>query len=183
MLNVLRSFPVGHDRVIRLFAVHCCRAYHIFSNPKSRAGVEASERFADGQITRDEMLATRDDAWAVATGSDDPGSWRAALAALIPAAVGETLDAEFECQVLRDLVGPLLFRPVQYSPWWLSWADGTVAKLAHQIYAEKDFASLPVLADALTEAGCDDPDILSHCRQPGEHVLGCWVVDLLLGKS
>jgi hypothetical protein len=42
---------------------------------------------------------------------------------------------------------------------------------------------LAVLADALEEAGCIDADILNHCRQPGEHVRGCWVVDLLLGKE
>jgi hypothetical protein len=41
---------------------------------------------------------------------------------------------------------------------------------------------MPILADALEEAGCDHADILTHCREPGEHVLGCWVVDLLTGR-
>jgi hypothetical protein len=51
------------------------------------------------------------------------------------------------------------------------------------MYDFRDFAAMPILADALEEAGCDNPDILSHCRNPGVHVRGCWVVDLLLGKE
>ncbi|MBI1831034.1 MAG: hypothetical protein HYR84_06255 [Planctomycetes bacterium] len=57
-----------------------------------------------------------------------------------------------------------------------------VRTLAQTIYDERRFADMPLLADALTEAGCTDANILNHCRQPGEHVRGCWVVDLLLGK-
>jgi hypothetical protein len=66
---------------------------------------------------------------------------------------------------------------------WLSWNDGIVPKLAQAIYDDRVFDRLPILADALEEAGCTNADILNHCRQPGEHVRGCWVVDLLLGKS
>jgi hypothetical protein len=66
---------------------------------------------------------------------------------------------------------------------WLAWNNGCVAKLARCIDAEQRFQDLPILADALEDAGCVNEDILTHCRQPGEHVRGCWVVDLLLGKS
>ena len=48
---------------------------------------------------------------------------------------------------------------------------------------DRAFDRLPVLADALQDAGCDNADILTHCRSGGEHVRGCWVLDLLLGKS
>ena len=48
---------------------------------------------------------------------------------------------------------------------------------------DREFGRLPVLADALEEAGCTTEAILSHCRQPGEHVRGCWVVDLLTGRE
>ena len=51
------------------------------------------------------------------------------------------------------------------------------------MYESRGFAAMPVLADALEEAGCDSPDILTHCRGDGPHVRGCWVVDLVLGKS
>jgi hypothetical protein len=60
---------------------------------------------------------------------------------------------------------------------------GTVVSLAHSIYEARAFDRLPILADALEEAGCTDAEILTHCRGPGPHVRGCWVVDLILGKS
>jgi hypothetical protein len=65
----------------------------------------------------------------------------------------------------------------------LTWNDGIVIKLAQAIYEERAFDRLPILADALEEAGCSDTEILAHCRGPGPHVRGCWVVDLLLGKE
>ena len=76
------------------------------------------------------------------------------------------------------------FRPVSaLSIDLLSWNSGLIFKLAQGIYDDRAFDRLPILADALEEAGCTDADILNHCRQPGEHVRGCWVVDLVLGKS
>lgn len=88
-----------------------------------------------------------------------------------------------QAHLLRDVFGPLLFRPVAVEAAWLSWHDKLIASMAQQMYDARDFADMPVLADALEEAGCDNADILNHCRQPGEHVRGCWVVDLLLNKS
>jgi hypothetical protein len=55
--------------------------------------------------------------------------------------------------------------------------------MARRIYDERAFHDLPILADALEEAGCTDAEILAHCRSSGEHVRGCWVVDLVLGKT
>jgi hypothetical protein len=76
------------------------------------------------------------------------------------------------------------FRPLPtLAPAWLTWNWGAVHKLAGSIEAERRFGDLPVLADALEEAGCADEDILRHCRAVGEHALGCWVLDLLLGKA
>jgi len=76
------------------------------------------------------------------------------------------------------------FRPAPHiDPAWLAGNGGTVPKLARAIYDERAFDRLPVLADALEDAGCTDADILTHCRSGGEHVRGCWVVDLLLGKD
>ncbi len=83
---------------------------------------------------------------------------------------------------LRDIFGNP-FRPVILDSFWLAWNDGAIRKMAHSIYDDRAFDRLPLLADALEDAGCTDADILSHCRTPGEHVRGCWVVDLLLGKS
>ncbi len=88
----------------------------------------------------------------------------------------------WQAHVLRDLFGDP-FRTVAVDPLWLAWNDRTVPRLAQVIYDERAYDRLPILADALEEAGCTDADILNHCRQPGEHVRGCWVLDALLGKS
>jgi hypothetical protein len=85
--------------------------------------------------------------------------------------------------LLRDVFGPPLFRPVPIDPAWLGADGGAAPALARRIYNDRAFHDLPVLAGALERAGCADPDMLSHCRQPSEHVRGCWVVDLILGKS
>jgi hypothetical protein len=80
-----------------------------------------------------------------------------------------------------DIFGPNPFRPVAFDP---SWRTSTTVGLARTMYESRDFGAMPVLADALEEAGCDSPDVLGHCRDPnGGHVRGCWVVDLVLGKS
>jgi hypothetical protein len=93
--------------------------------------------------------------------------------------------AEERAQVglLRCLFGPLLFRTVPLALSWLAWNDGTIPKLAQAVYEERAFDRLPILADALEEAGCDNADILTHCRGPGPHVRGCWLLDLLLAKE
>jgi hypothetical protein len=85
-------------------------------------------------------------------------------------------------ELLREVVGNP-FRPVALDAAWLRWRGNTPARLAQAIYEEGAFKRLPVLADALEEAGRTITDVLNHCRQPGEHVRGCWVVDWLLGKT
>jgi hypothetical protein len=112
--------------------------------------------------------------------------WSAGLAATEPAnGVGLTEEAELALQAkyLRCIVGRLPFRPVSIPPAVLAWNGGTVGRLAQAIYEERGFDRLPILADALEEAGCGNADMLSHCREQGTHVRGCWVVDLLLGKQ
>jgi hypothetical protein len=68
-------------------------------------------------------------------------------------------------------------------PGWLTWNDGTVIRLAEAIQTERAFGRLPILADALEDAGCTDAEVLCHCRQPGQHSHGCWVVEMILGKQ
>jgi len=96
----------------------------------------------------------------------------------------EDLIAERRAQavLLRDIFGNP-FRPVEANPAWLSWNGRAIPRMAEAIYEERAFDRLPILADALEEAGCTDAAILEHCRGPGPHVRGCWVVDLLLGKQ
>jgi hypothetical protein len=68
-------------------------------------------------------------------------------------------------------------------PAWLRWNDGTVPRLARSIYEGCRFGDLPILHDALLDAGCGNQDILDHCQAPGPHVRGCWLLDLLLNKE
>jgi hypothetical protein len=84
--------------------------------------------------------------------------------------------------VVRDVLGNPL-RPTTHDPSWLSWNNGTVPHIARVIYQERAFDQMPVLADALEEGGCVDAPLLAHCRAPGSHVRGCWVVDLILSKD
>lgn len=86
-------------------------------------------------------------------------------------------------RLFRDLIfNP--FRPLPtIAPSLLHWNDATIPKLAQFIYDERRFDDLPILADALIDAGCANTDILEHCRSGGPHVRGCWVLDLLLGKE
>jgi len=73
------------------------------------------------------------------------------------------------------------FRPVAFDP---NWRTSTAVALAQQMYDSRDFGAMPILADALQDACCDNDDILNHCRDAsGVHVRGCWVVDLVLGKA
>jgi hypothetical protein len=56
--------------------------------------------------------------------------------------------------------------------------------MARRMYQTRDFSAMPILADALQDAGCDSDDILDHCRDTSvPHTRGCWVVDLVLGKG
>jgi hypothetical protein len=100
---------------------------------------------------------------------------------VVAALAVKTAEEAAQRALLRDLFGNP-FRPAPVDPAWLAWHDGTVPRLARGLYDEGRFADLPVLADALEEAGCGDEALLAHCRGAGPHVRGCWVLDLLLGK-
>jgi hypothetical protein len=86
------------------------------------------------------------------------------------------------CSVVRDLFGNP-FRKPEINPVWLQAADGTVKRLAQAIYEKGAFDRLPILADALEEGGCDDEELIGHCRSPSRHFLGCWATDALRGKT
>jgi hypothetical protein len=94
----------------------------------------------------------------------------------------------FQAALLRDLGGPLPFRPVTIPSSVLAWNEGCVVKLAAAAYEERlpegvlDRHRLVVLADALEEAGCVE-ELPGHLRDPGPDYRGCWALDLLLGKA
>jgi hypothetical protein len=197
-------------RKLRLFSLACCRRiWHLLTDKRSRLAVEVGERYAEGLATREELSNAREAARAV-IGLKSSRAATAAIGATLLApytaldaavavgrfaaqAVKQTLRGREEkrakaaercvqCNILRCIVGNP-FHAVTIDQRCLTWNDGAVRKLAQAIYDERRFDDLPVLADALEDAGCDDAAVLGHCRGPGPHVRGCWVVDLILGKE
>jgi hypothetical protein len=81
--------------------------------------------------------------------------------------------------LLRDVAGNPFRRP-SFDP---AWRTPAVVRLAQEVYMDRVFDQMPLLADALQDVGCDDEQILSHCCGPGPHIRGCWVVDLALAKE
>lgn len=90
-----------------------------------------------------------------------------------------TAEQRVQAAIFKDIFGNP-FRPVVFLD---SWRSESAVTLARTAYDTRTFSLLPILADALEEAGCDHPDVLTHCREPGVHVCGCWVVDGVLGKE
>jgi hypothetical protein len=172
------------ERKVRLFSCACCRRiWHLLSE-LSREVVMLAERYADGLVGDEERLAARK--LPSETGAD--AASRAAVARyaesmeatplLASAEAGRAEEVE-QARLLRDIFGNP-FRPITLD---LSFLTPTVVQLAQAIYDNRAFNRLPELADTLHDAGCDNEEILNHCRGQGPHVRGCWVVDLILGKK
>jgi hypothetical protein len=212
-LTMLKHLGEGADkRKLRLFGCACARQIWPRLDEAGKRAVEVGERFADGRADGQELSAAAEAVaertgaargvarryasytagrvvtpdveaaasacWAAAT-----ATWLAAAATRVAARTAARIDElTTQAHLLRCVFGNP-FRTVSLDPPWLTWHDGTIPKLAQAIYDERAFDRLPILADALEEAGCTDPEILSRCRGSGPHVRGCWVVDLLLGKA
>jgi hypothetical protein len=195
-------------RKLRLWAAACCRlCWGLLKGPRSRAAVEAAEQFADGRISAAKLAAAGEGAReAVETLSNfDPavkpfrhaalaaddtaaphlgpviGAPRRARLALLAAGLASQGAAQAAVlTLLRDVLGNP-FRRLKVKRSWLKWDGGTVPNMARGIYEERAFDRLPVLADALEDAGRTGAELLGHLRGPGPHARGCWALDLLLG--
>jgi hypothetical protein len=211
MLEFLRDSGSRWERKLRLFAAACCRRAWPVLDANGRATVEMSERFADGLASEAEVKAAIDanrgcqdiDARA-AVDYAAVGAWRPTVALLgicgHPPGVDSVVLAQeqatrerAQADLLRCVLGPLPFRSPRLDP---CWRTPLVRSLARAAYEERvvsdlvrpgwltlDPARLLVLADALEDAGADEPEILGHLRQPGEHIRSCWCIDLLLARS
>jgi hypothetical protein len=197
MLELLRDKAA--DRKLRLFAVACCRRiWSKLTDERSRKAVEVAERYADGEVSEEQLGAASREAAAVGLGfgvqfscanaahfaalTDPvlPAHVRAVRCAMFAARVADPAEPAAQAALLRCVFGPLCFRPITLNP---SSLTSTVVQLAETIYQERAFHRMPILGDALEDAGCTSADILHHCRGGGEHVRGCWVVDSLLKKG
>jgi hypothetical protein len=206
---LLEMSPHTTARQLRLFACACCRqVWHLLKDERSRRVVRMAEEFADGRAGWQELEAARLAAWEVEEGLQagkdenwDMSGWAVARAAAMTAshyewdaaeraawdAVAWAIDENSEawskervqqCVLLRDILGNP-FQEIRLDPLWLAWNDGCALKMAQAIYDERRFTDLPVLADVLQEAGCQDAELLGHCRAEHAHVRGCWLLDAI----
>jgi hypothetical protein len=189
------------DRKLRLFACACARRVLHLMPDKNKIfldAIELGEQLAEGKVTETKRKSLKDKcekanermrsaaraaafnclssdassaawngAWAAAAaepGKYEGKAWKAARAK--------------QADLLREIFGNPL-APVRVEPAWLKWSRRTVPQMAERIYRKQSFTDLPVLADALEDAGCTNSEILSHLRSAQEHVRGCWVLDLL----
>jgi hypothetical protein len=199
------SFALRRPNVRKatLFACGCCRCAHDWSLPEQEEdALRATERYADGEILRRtwQRQRTRLESHATAHSATEweIGFRNAVLALFYDAAEWAVPDLvryyvrnvsseeyadDFErklCSALRDIFGNP-FRKVKFDK---NWRTDTAVLLAKQMYDARDFSAMPILADALQDAGCDSDDVLNHCRDANQvHVRGCWVVDLVLKKA
>jgi hypothetical protein len=205
-------FTAG-DRKLRLFACACCHRVWDRFNGDQRHIIILSERVAEGHLGRSELMtalysridyadrrwAYAERRWAIEGGNPLVGAVVAttqfpavegaieaaeAVASVVFRDRGGSLPARdseksAQAELLREIVGNP-FRPCHFSP---RWRTANTVDLARTIYEDRAFDRLPILADALMDAGCAEESILDHCRSPSLHVRGCWVVDLILGRS
>ncbi len=188
--------------------------WHLLDDERSRHAVEVAERYCDNLATAEALETAADSAqrvlnrsfsnWQAAEAANhvcrtrfDSGNHSSVVHAAISAATawardrpastkrpkpGKQRDAKLaeHANWLRDIFGNP-FRPVTFSP---EWRTDTAIALARTMYDSREFSAMPILADALQDAGCDIDDVLNHCRDAEQvHVRGCWVVDLVLEKE
>jgi hypothetical protein len=203
--DMLRVFPASASaRKLRLFAVACCRRLPGLAE-RSVEALDVAERHAEGLVDRDALrwaymkafglVAAHEDnpgderaydaaqavAWAVVAEGIGPREMAASAAYHAGRAVPGLAERRAQAVLLADIL--LASPPRTVLPAWLAWNGGTVENLARSIERERTFEHLPILADALEEAGCADPAILDHLRGPGPHSRGCHVLDALLGRE
>jgi hypothetical protein len=197
-LDPLKVFMArrGSARKQRLLAVGCCRQLSpSLADQRSQLAVDIAEQYAERAITAESAIVAEECALAAID--------RATMSAreLMAASAAASCLALWApphwgtLQVLRttadllesgkqvaliDCVFGLPQRSTSLDP---RWRTADVLGLARGIYEDRAFDRLPLLADALMDAGCADEEILAHCRSDGPHVRGCWVVDLVLDKE
>ena len=199
------------DRKVRLFACACCRRiWHLLSDGGDRKAIEVTERYADNQVkdrdreTAYRMIAgvhttigmsrtqreAREAVLSTSIRTAGRDAWHRVPGHVVAAllhheqetgqASGHHEEIARQAGLLREIFGNP-FRPVAFSP---SWRTTTVLALARQAYESRDFSVMPILADALQDAGCENAAILDHLRDPNAtHVRGCWALDALLGNE
>ncbi|QEL13800.1 hypothetical protein [Limnoglobus roseus] len=176
------------SRKMRLWACGCCPLLcDLTANPVIGQVIRQAERMADGEFTETEAATIEDEMLALLSAIPYP---QGEIAAWLLHPAGWKAARTIDCFLTPEQGPPATavqrelffctFRPRTVDS---SWLTPTVVTVAEGIYADLAFDRLPILADALQDAGCEDADILGHCRSDGPHVRGCWALDLVLGKE
>jgi hypothetical protein len=179
------------DRKLRLFACHCLRRVWHFLDDDRKQQLQTFERDLTDwpigtekwQLRFGEHRTLNDAIGQVKFGAAWAAAWN--LSGEVCASLGKNsanqrqAEHQWQTSLVREMFGNP-FRRVIVFPYWRT---ATVGQLADAIYVHEDFAGLPILSDALEEAGCDNMEILAHLRQPGPHIRGCWALDLVLDKE
>ncbi len=205
LLKYLEKSKQFDKRKARLLGVaYCRRIWGVFTDERFHQFVELGELRADGLVPWkkiDDAIIPAKPRGTIRTSHTDPEEVAALsttcrkvrpgyIAWLTRHAVvrdleepgyttGHDREAFPEMSLLYDIFGNP-FTPVSFD---CEWRTSTVVSLAKGMYESRDFCAMPVLADALQDAGCERAEFLDHCRGTGPHVRGCWVVDLVLRKA
>ncbi len=182
------------DRALELFDCACGHRLWPSLHDACRAYLKAKERYAEGQTSREEMnelLPAASRALPALARALDPGPFTETMhvlglhfAGLLLGDPGRRPDeGATQARLFREIFGYPFRTAPHMDPAWLTWNNDTPGRLARGIYEERAFDCLPLLADALEDAGCTDGEILDHFRRGGEHVRGCWALDLVLRKG
>jgi len=207
MLRFLHSKGVKGFRKHRLLLTAYCRTFlpELLEEERTRLVIEVAEAYSDGALGKDDLVRAKRAALKIVEGRPRLNSAVRGVAHGLP--IREAVDFPNFClrpwvtsnynhptpaqrrrlgQLIRDIFGNP-FRPRTID---LAWLTPAVLALAQAAYDERQLPAgtldndhLAILADALEDAGCDNGDILTHCRGPSPHVRGCWVVDLLTGRT
>jgi hypothetical protein len=191
------------ERKLRLFAVACCRGTGPPVHQDDVRGTEVEERlwralrlaeqFADGSpeataadlfmayVTTDFRFELPGPLVLAYHATADTSAWDAAFGTVrcLDDSYWEEDETYYGTACLRDIFGNPC-RPATFDP---PWRTETAVSLERQMYENRNFSLMPIMGDALADAGCPDGDVLEHCRGQGPHVRGCHVVDLVLNRS
>jgi hypothetical protein len=179
-----------HVRKLRLFACAYFRYYFERARPSDRreldrAAVELSEAWADGRVEQAEVftsgLVRRDNIGLF----QNEGQLRyTGLEVAFEFGGKPTTSTRNDQQVRMTLLREIFENPFRRTRFDLAWRTDTALAVAQSVYDSRNYGALPILADALQDAGCDAEDLLNHLRDTSAtHVRGCWALDLVLGKE
>jgi hypothetical protein len=200
MLQRVRAYKLDEPRATRLFVCACGRLiWPQLTDEVGRPSIELSERFADGRadwrdlqaelIRIDRVLYPEAGRLLSRSAADFLMVFDFSIRAAERAAKGvrqlanllDHVDLEpAQCDLIREIFPDDPRRPEVFDPAWLT---PTVVELAQAIHDRSAYDEMPILGDALEEAGCPSPVILDHCRGRSKHVRGCWVVNALIAPD